>query len=106
VSELDFRKFRGQAIKTHEANGGFPKRMFLSTHIQHWPIDRLIPYARNARTHSTEQVAQVAASIREFGFTSPILIVTSRPEAGPDRSAGCRARSLYRRTEAGLCSGR
>ena len=74
MSELDFRKFRGQAIKTHEANGGFPKRMFLSTHIQHWPIDRLIPYARNARTHSTEQVAQVAASMREFGFTSPILI--------------------------------
>ena len=74
MSEPDFRKFRGQAIRTHEANGGFPKRMFLSTHIQHWPIDRLIPYARNARTHSAEQVAQVAASIREFGFTSPILI--------------------------------
>ena len=42
--------------------------------IQQWPIDRLIPYARNARTHSAEQVAQVAASIREFGFTNPILI--------------------------------
>src|SRR3954447_17961614 len=34
----------------------------------------LIPYARNARTHSEEQVAQIAASIREFGFTNPILI--------------------------------
>ena len=48
--------------------------MHLSTTIEHWPIDRLIPYARNARTHSAEQVAQVAASIREFGFTNPILI--------------------------------
>ena len=34
----------------------------------------LIPYARNARTHSDAQVAQLAASIREFGFTNPILV--------------------------------
>ena len=34
----------------------------------------LIPYARNSRTHSDAQVAQVAASIREFGFTNPVLI--------------------------------
>jgi hypothetical protein len=34
----------------------------------------LIPYARNARTHSDQQVAQLAASIREFGFTNPVLI--------------------------------
>ncbi|MEO3476017.1 ParB/Srx family N-terminal domain-containing protein, partial [Roseomonas sp. CAU 1739] len=33
----------------------------------------LVPYARNARTHSDEQVAQIAASIREFGFTNPVL---------------------------------
>jgi ParB-like chromosome segregation protein Spo0J len=38
------------------------------------PIDTLIPYSRNPRTHSEEQVAQIAASIREFGFTNPILI--------------------------------
>jgi ParB-like chromosome segregation protein Spo0J len=34
----------------------------------------LIPYARNARTHSDQQVVQIAASIREFGFTNPVLI--------------------------------
>jgi len=34
----------------------------------------LIPYARNARTHTDEQVAQVAASIIEFGWTNPILV--------------------------------
>ncbi|MBS1853904.1 MAG: site-specific DNA-methyltransferase [Acidobacteria bacterium] len=38
-----------------------------------WPVERLIPYARNARTHSDEQVAQIAASIAEFGWTNPIL---------------------------------
>ncbi len=37
-------------------------------------IDSLIPYARNSRTHSDAQVAQIAASIREFGFTNPVLI--------------------------------
>ena len=34
----------------------------------------LVPYARNSRTHSPEQVAQIAGSIREFGFTNPVLI--------------------------------
>jgi ParB family chromosome partitioning protein len=42
--------------------------------IETLPLDRLIPYARNSRTHSDAQVAQVAASIREFGFTNPVLI--------------------------------
>lgn len=42
--------------------------------IETIPLDRLIPYARNSRTHSDEQVAQVAASIREFGFTNPVLV--------------------------------
>lgn len=42
--------------------------------ITDMPVDRLIPYIRNARTHSGDQVAQIAASIAEFGFTNPILI--------------------------------
>ena len=37
-------------------------------------VDDLIPYAMNSRTHSDAQVAQIAASIREFGFTNPVLI--------------------------------
>jgi len=37
-------------------------------------IADLIPFARNSRTHSDEQVAQIAASIREFGWTNPILV--------------------------------
>lgn len=39
-----------------------------------YSIDQLIPYARNARTHSKEQIDQIAASIHEFGFTNPVLI--------------------------------
>jgi ParB-like chromosome segregation protein Spo0J len=42
--------------------------------IEHWSIDKLIPYARNARTHSPAQIDQIAASIAEFGFINPILV--------------------------------
>jgi DNA modification methylase len=46
----------------------------MAKHLEIWPIERLKPYARNARTHSDEQVAKLAASIAEFGFTAPILV--------------------------------
>jgi DNA modification methylase len=39
-----------------------------------WAVEKLIPYARNARTHSDAQIAQIAASIAEFGFNNPVLI--------------------------------
>ena len=50
--------------------------------IERWPADKverraveqLIPYARNARTHDAEQVDQIAASIREWGWTNPVLV--------------------------------
>lgn len=42
--------------------------------VEQWPIDRLVPYAKNSRTHSDEQVAQIAASIREWGFTTAVLV--------------------------------
>lgn len=42
--------------------------------IESLKIDTLKPYARNSRTHSPEQIGQIAASIREFGFTNPVLI--------------------------------
>src|SRR5450631_2672403 len=48
----------------------------MATHIELWPIDRLIPFARNPRTHSEAQVTQIAASIAEFGFNNPILVDT------------------------------
>ena len=42
--------------------------------IEHRMIESLIPYARNARTHSDRQIAEIAASIRAFGWTNPILV--------------------------------
>lgn len=42
--------------------------------IEQIKTDELLPYARNSRTHSSDQVAQIAASIKEFGFTNPVLI--------------------------------
>src|ERR1017187_2039678 len=51
----------------------------LAIQIEHWPVDRLIPSDGNPRMHSPEQVAQIAASIGEFGFVNPILV---GPEGG------------------------
>src|SRR6478609_2355454 len=42
--------------------------------VERRPVAALVPYARNARTHSPEQVAQIAASIREWGWTVPVLV--------------------------------
>jgi len=41
-------------------------------------IQNLVPYARNARTHSRRQIRQIADSIRRFGFTNPVLVNGSR----------------------------
>lgn len=46
----------------------------LPLQVEYWPLDRLIPYARNARTHSDTQIAEIAGSIRAFGFSNPILV--------------------------------
>src|SRR5205809_2291040 len=53
---------------THCGTEG-PKRLGL----EFWPVERLIPSPRNARTHSDAQLAEIAGSIRTFGFTNPIL---------------------------------
>lgn len=46
----------------------------MANRIELWPVERLRPYERNARVHGEAQVAQLAASIQEFGFTAPILV--------------------------------
>ena len=48
----------------------------MAQRIEHWPLKRLVPLARNPRTHSDAQIAQIAASIAEFGFLNPILVDT------------------------------
>jgi len=42
--------------------------------ISEWPIDRLLPYARNARQHSERQIEQIVASIQQWGWTNPVLV--------------------------------
>ena len=44
--------------------------------IEHWPLARLRPYARNAKTHDADQVAKIATSMAEFGWTVPCLVAT------------------------------
>src|ERR1700694_3159037 len=49
-------------------------QLTLTLEIESSPIERLIPNARNARTHSEQQIAQIAASIAEFQFNNPVLV--------------------------------
>lgn len=51
-----------------------PQAVHLPSQIEHLATAALVPYARNSRTHSPEQVAAVARSIQQFGFTNPVLI--------------------------------
>ena len=51
-----------------------PVRPMKSPPYKPLPVSELITYARNARSHSPAQVTQIAASIREFGFTNPLLV--------------------------------
>ena len=51
-----------------------PERKIMNLQIEQWPLSDLSPYANNARTHSDEQVKQIASSITEFGFVSPVLV--------------------------------
>lgn len=48
----------------------------MAQRIEFWPLDKLIPFARNPRTHSDAQISQISASIAEFGFNNPILVDT------------------------------
>src|SRR3954468_18971921 len=67
----------------------------VASQIQLWAIDQLIPYERNARSHSDSQIAQIALSIGEFGFTNPILVNAKRHIiAGYARYLAARKRNL------------
>src|SRR5215467_10110613 len=60
---------RGSNPAVHDTRG-----LVRNLQVRLVPIDQLIPYIRNSRTHTDAQVALVAASIREFGWTNPILV--------------------------------
>ena len=48
--------------------------VFAPSQIESWPIDRLRPYARNAKIHGSDQVANIAASMAKFGWTVPCMV--------------------------------
>ena len=48
--------------------------VFAPSQIESWPIDRLRPYARNAKMHGDDQVAKIAASMAKFGWTVPCMV--------------------------------
>ena len=57
------------------ARGGSEnQRPWPADKVERWSIDRLIPHAKNARTHTDAQVAAIAASIKEWGWTTPALV--------------------------------
>lgn len=53
-------------------------RRWPASTIEHWPLDMLVPCARNARSHSDAQVAQLAASMKRFGWATAVLVDESR----------------------------
>src|ERR1035441_10220218 len=59
---------RGARVATAKA------MMNIDIQVERWPIERLIPRANNPRTHSREQIANIAASIEAFGWTNPVLV--------------------------------
>src|SRR5262249_5257353 len=79
-ADLDQHRRRGRVTKP-EISGfsGAIKKGWPADRVERRKVGELIPYARNARTDSDEQVSQIAASIREWGWTVPVLI---DPEGG------------------------
>ncbi|HTU48594.1 MAG TPA: site-specific DNA-methyltransferase [Bryobacteraceae bacterium] len=61
-------------VGDHTTGNSVDAQLYSPERIEHWPLDKLVPYARNPRTHSDAQVAQIAGSIAEFGFNNPILV--------------------------------
>lgn len=64
--------------------------MFITQEVTLESIDALLPYARNSRTHSDAQVAQLAAAMREFGFTAPVMVRDGTILAGHGRLLAAR----------------
>src|ERR1700674_1038088 len=57
-----------------EAAGASSTRAWPADQVERWPIERLIPYANNARLHSEADLDRLAAAIRRWGWTTPVLV--------------------------------
>src|SRR6187402_2647405 len=69
AERLERRRTGRKAAVVGEADPRWP-----ADAVERRPVASLVPFARNARSHSDEQVAQIAASIREWGWTVPVLV--------------------------------
>src|SRR4051795_11398049 len=74
TSERARPRLRAATSDTLVAANSAAKARWPADHVERWPTERLIPFARNARTHSDAQVGQIASSIREWGWTNPVLV--------------------------------
>ena len=78
IAELD--PVAGQVARAHRHVRPAPNEnrpmdlVFAPSQIETWPLDRLRPYARNAKIHGTDQVAKIAASMAKFGWTVPCMV--------------------------------
>jgi DNA modification methylase len=70
-SDFDHSAKRSKTLVTAKSAG---RTNWPADHVERWPTERLIPFARNARTHGDIQVSQIASSIREWGWTNPVLV--------------------------------
>ena len=68
------RRSKSKYAPSQQVIADAPRTPILPEKIEHWPINRLRPYERNPRTHTPEQIKKIAASLREFGWTNPILV--------------------------------
>src|ERR1700732_1495509 len=57
-----------------EPAGARPTRPWPADRVERWPIERLIPYANNARLHSDADIDKIDAAIRKWGWTNPVLV--------------------------------
>ena len=73
ATAFDFRRHRARG-RAHAREAAGNQRPWPADKVERWAIDRLIPYAKNARTHTDAQVAAIAASIKEWGWTTPALV--------------------------------
>jgi hypothetical protein len=64
----------GRSLSSRAPKRPDPGPQWPADKVERWSIDKLVPYARNARTHTAAQIDQIAASIREWGWTNPVLV--------------------------------
>ena len=100
-----------------EATDAEPARIWPADRVERWPLERLIPYANNPRSHNEADLDKIAAAIRKWGWTMPVLAdeagglisgharLGAAAKLGLDIDPGDRCAWLERRRKARLSGG-